>query len=114
MEKNKFCYKATVYETTKILANKLEIDPSKYVVTFQSRLTNKWLDPFTDAVLEHLPKEGSRRCVALSRLSTGGRWQLQCDAHKEFAKCLKVWHVALLADVMLFLSGLFIADYSNL
>jgi ferrochelatase len=65
-EKNKFCYKATVYETTKILANKLEIDPSKYVVTFQSRLTNKWLDPFTDAVLEHLPKEGSKKVLVFS------------------------------------------------
>ena len=65
-EKNKFCYKATVYETTKILANKLKIDPSKYVVTFQSRLTNKWLDPFTDTVLEQLPNEGSKKVLVFS------------------------------------------------
>ena len=38
-ELNKFCYKATTYETTKLLAAKLHLDESKYVVSFQSRLT---------------------------------------------------------------------------
>ena len=45
-DENKFCYKATTYETTKILANRLNLSPDKYQVTFQSRLTNKWLTPF--------------------------------------------------------------------
>ena len=34
-EKNKFCYKATVYETTKLIAERLNLDSSKYIVTFQ-------------------------------------------------------------------------------
>ncbi len=65
-EKNKFCYKATTYETTKILAKKLNLDPSDYVVTYQSRLTNKWLNPFTDDVLKNLAKEGKKNVLVFS------------------------------------------------
>ena len=63
---NKFCYKATVYETTKILASKLGLEPNQYIVTFQSRLTNKWLSPFTDDVLQNLPKDGSKKVLVFS------------------------------------------------
>ena len=65
-EKNKFCYKATTYETTKILAKKLNLDPSDYVVAYQSRLTNKWLNPFTDDVLKNLAKEGKKNVLVFS------------------------------------------------
>ena len=65
-EKNKFCYKATTYETTKILASKLNIKDDNYIVTFQSRLTNKWLTPFTDEVLESLAKEGKKNILFFS------------------------------------------------
>ena len=63
---NKFCYKATTYETTKILANRLNLSPDKYQVTFQSRLTNKWLTPFTDEVLESLPTNGNKNVLVFS------------------------------------------------
>ena len=63
---NKFCYKATTYETTKILANRLNLSPDKYQVTFQSRLTNKWLTPFTDEVLESLPGNGDKNVLVFS------------------------------------------------
>ena len=63
---NKFCYKATVYETTKLIAQKLNLDSSKYIVSFQSRLTNKWLDPFTDEVLEKLPTQNHKKVLVFS------------------------------------------------
>ena len=63
---NKFCYKATTYETTKILASRLNLSPDKYQVTFQSRLTNKWLRPFTDEVLESLPGNGNKNVLVFS------------------------------------------------
>jgi len=65
-DENKFCYKATTYETTKILANRLNLSPDKYQVTFQSRLTNKWLTPFTDEVLESLPDNGNKSVLVFS------------------------------------------------
>ena len=65
-EENKFCYKATTYETTKLLANKLNLNKDKYIVTYQSRLTNKWLSPFTDDVLTSLAKEGNNNILVFS------------------------------------------------
>ena len=65
-EENKFCYKATTYETTKILADRLNLQPDDYKVTYQSRLTNKWLTPFTDQVLEELPKNGHKNVLVFS------------------------------------------------
>ena len=65
-DENKFCYKATTYETTKILASRLNLSPDKYQVTFQSRLTNKWLTPFTDEVLESLPGNGNKNVLVFS------------------------------------------------
>ena len=65
-EKNKFCYKATVYKTTKLIAEKLGLDESKYEVTFQSRLTKKWLEPFSDKVLEELPKKNQKKVLVFS------------------------------------------------
>ena len=65
-EDNKFCYKATTYETTKLLASKLNIDPKNYIVSYQSRLTNKWLTPFSDEVLKSMPKDGNNNILVFS------------------------------------------------
>jgi ferrochelatase len=65
-KKNKFCYKATVYETTKLIAKKLDLDESKYEVTFQSRLTKNWLEPFSDKVLEELPLKNHKKVLVFS------------------------------------------------
>ena len=65
-ESNKFCYKATTYETTKLLASRLNINPENYVVTYQSRLTNKWLTPFTDDVLKSIAGEGNKNVLVFS------------------------------------------------
>tara|TARA_B100001250_G_scaffold234528_1_gene201424 strand:- start:2289 stop:3287 length:999 start_codon:yes stop_codon:yes gene_type:complete len=65
-EINKFCYKATTYETTKLLASRLNINPENYVVTYQSRLTNKWLTPFTDEVLKSIAGEGNKSVLVFS------------------------------------------------
>ena len=65
-ENNKFCYKATTYETTKLIASRLNISPENYVVTYQSRLTNKWLSPFTDEVLQAIANEGTKNVLVFS------------------------------------------------
>ena len=54
---NKYCYKATAYETSRLIADKLGIQESDYTVAFQSRLDKKWLTPFSDEVIEDFAKE---------------------------------------------------------
>ena len=85
-DKNKFCYKATTFETTKILAERLNISPDKYVVTFQSRLTNKWLTPFTDAVLEAMPAEGNKKILVFSPAFTADCLETIIEIGDEYAE----------------------------
>ena len=57
------CYKATCYETTRLLAGKLNIPEEKYSVGFQSRLSKNWLYPFTDELVADLAKKGYKRVL---------------------------------------------------
>jgi ferrochelatase len=65
-KENKFCYKATTYETTKLLAEKLNINPDNYIVSYQSRLTKNWLEPFSDEVINELGKSGNEKVLVFS------------------------------------------------
>ncbi|HCE58430.1 MAG TPA: ferrochelatase [Prolixibacteraceae bacterium] len=58
-----FCYKATCYETTRLLAKELGLPKSAYSVAFQSRLTKNWLNPFSDEEVIRLAKEGKKRIL---------------------------------------------------
>jgi len=65
-EENKFCYKATCYGTTRLLAVALNIPKEKYTVCFQSRLDEKWLMPFSDKVVEECGKKGMKKILVFS------------------------------------------------
>ncbi len=63
---NKYCYKATCFATSRMLASRLNIPEDKYTVCFQSRLDNKWLEPFSDKVVEQKAKEGAKNLLVFS------------------------------------------------
>jgi ferrochelatase len=63
---NKYCYKATCYATTRLVAAKLHIPKNKYTVCFQSRLNKKWLKPFSDEVVAACGKKGMKRILIFS------------------------------------------------
>lgn len=63
---NKYCYKATCYATTRLIAQKLGITKERYTVCFQSRLDKKWLRPFSDAVVEECARKGMKKILVFS------------------------------------------------
>lgn len=63
---NKYCYKATCYATTRLLAKRLNIPEEKYTVSFQSRLDKKWLTPFSDDVIIEQAKKGAKNLLVFS------------------------------------------------
>lgn len=65
-EENKFCYKATCYATTRLLAEKLGLSEDEYTVCFQSRLDKKWLRPFSDDVIKDLAEKGAKKLLFFS------------------------------------------------
>ncbi len=59
----RFCYKATCYETTRLLASVLNLEPHRYTTSFQSRLDNNWLEPFSDETIIEKAKQGAKRIL---------------------------------------------------
>ena len=65
-EENLYCYKATCYATTRLIALRLSIPKEKYTVSFQSRLDDKWLKPFSDEVVAECAKKGMKNILVFS------------------------------------------------
>lgn len=65
-ETNQFCYKATCYATTRLIAEKLKLPSDKYTVCFQSRLDKNWLEPFADKVIIKQAKKGAQKLLVFS------------------------------------------------
>lgn len=60
------CYKHQVKETTKLVATQLNLEPTKTLLTFQSRLgSDPWLQPYTDTTLTELPKKGIKKLLVI-------------------------------------------------
>lgn len=65
--KNKFCYRAQCFATTRLLTKALNIPEDRYTVSFQSRLgKDPWIQPYTDDVISHLTQKGIKRVLAFS------------------------------------------------
>lgn len=64
-EQNLYCYYAACFATSRLLAEKLSIDKSRYTVCFQSRINKKWLSPFTDDIIIKLAREGEKRLLVV-------------------------------------------------
>jgi ferrochelatase len=62
----KSCYKATCYETTRLLAEAIGLREGTFSTSFQSRLTNNWTAPFTDELLVELIKKGKKKVLVVA------------------------------------------------
>jgi ferrochelatase len=83
-DENKFCYKATCYATTRLLADQLNIPTEKYTVCFQSRLDKKWLEPFSDKVVEECAKKGMKKILVFSPAFTADCLETTIEIGEEY------------------------------
>ena len=63
---NQYCYRANCFETSRQLVKALNIPEGKYTTTFQSRLDDKWLKPYSDKVIKDLAAKGSKNILVFS------------------------------------------------
>jgi ferrochelatase len=64
---NEKCYRAQSFETSRLLCKMLGWPVEKTITAFQSRLgRTKWIEPYTDILLEQLPKQGVKKLVVAS------------------------------------------------
>lgn len=62
----KECYKATGYQTARLIAGALDLSQDHYTVSFQSRFAKKWIGPFTEDVVVQLAREGKSRILVVA------------------------------------------------
>ncbi len=58
-------YKDQVIESSKLCAERLNLQDKKWGISFQSRIGPGWLEPFTDKILEELPKKRIKRIAVV-------------------------------------------------
>lgn len=65
-EAHQYCYRHQCWTTTKLVAERLNIPKEKWTFSFQSRLgRDPWLQPYTAAQLEELPKRGAKKILVV-------------------------------------------------
>ena len=65
--KNRYCYRAQCFQTSRLVAAGLGLKPEQYTVAFQSRLgRDPWLKPYTDIILKDFPARGFKNILAFS------------------------------------------------
>ncbi|HLS29756.1 MAG TPA: ferrochelatase [Flavobacteriaceae bacterium] len=65
--KNKISYRDQCLETTRLVAEKLNLKKGTYSSAFQSRLgIDPWIKPFTDKTVEALPSKGVKKLVVVA------------------------------------------------
>jgi ferrochelatase len=61
------CYRHQVLETTRLVAEQLQLTGDKYSVSFQSRLgSDKWLGPATSQALKQFPGQGIKKILVVT------------------------------------------------
>jgi ferrochelatase len=60
------CYRHQCFETTRAIAKAANLSAEQYTVSFQSRLGRaKWMEPYTDKMLEEFPDKGIRKLAVI-------------------------------------------------
>lgn len=86
---NKYCYRATCFATTRLIAEKLQISREQYTVSFQSRLNNKWLKPFSDQVVAECGKKGMKNILVFSPAFTADCLETIIEIGEEYQDIFK-------------------------
>eukprot|EP00931_Biecheleriopsis_adriatica_P008215 TRINITY_DN109431_c0_g1_i1.p1 TRINITY_DN109431_c0_g1~~TRINITY_DN109431_c0_g1_i1.p1 ORF type:complete len:493 (-),score=116.84 TRINITY_DN109431_c0_g1_i1:47-1525(-) len=67
---NRNCYRAQCFETARLLAHELALDPDRWSVGFQSRLTLRgtvqWIKPYTDEAFVSLAQQGVKKLAVVA------------------------------------------------
>ncbi len=87
-EKNRYCYRAQCFATSRLMAEGLGLRPEQYTVCFQSRLQSRlrdpWLQPYTDEALKEFPAKGIKHVLAFSPAFVADCLETTIEVGEEF------------------------------
>ena len=83
--KNRFCYRAQCFLTSRKLAERLGLDEKKYSVFFQSRLgKDPWIQPYAEDEIKRLAKEGKKKILIFCPSFTADCLETTVEVGDEF------------------------------
>ena len=89
-DKNRYCYRAQCFYTSRLLAKSFGLSEDQYTTTFQSRLgKNPWIKPYTDEVLKELPSKGIKKVLAFSPAFVADCLETTIEVGQEFREEFK-------------------------
>ena len=92
-KKNRLCYRAQCFETSRRIAGAMGLPKDKYRVVFQSRLETRarepWLQPYADLVIEELPAQGIKNVLAFSPSFVADCLETTIEVGEEFKEIFK-------------------------
>lgn len=78
------CYKATCYQTTRLLVQKTGMTESKTLTAFQSRLSEGWLSPFADEVVKKQAKKGVKKLLIIAPSFVADCLETEVELNQEY------------------------------
>ena len=72
-----------------MLAEELNIPKEKYTVCFQSRLDKKWLEPFSDKIVEECARKGMKKILVFSPAFTADCLETIIEIGDEYQEIFK-------------------------
>jgi ferrochelatase len=83
--KNKYCYRAQCFETSRLLAAQLGLKEGDYTVAFQSRLgKTPWIQPYAEDVIRSFPEKGIKSVLAFSPAFVADCLETTIEVGEEF------------------------------
>ncbi|HTB32547.1 MAG TPA: ferrochelatase [Bacteroidia bacterium] len=87
---NYFCYRASCFHTTRLLANALQLKKGTYSAAFQSRLgKDPWIKPYTDKVIIEKAESGVKKMLVFSPAFVADCLETIYEVKVEYARLFK-------------------------
>jgi len=88
--RNYFCYRASCFHTTRLLADALQLKKGTYSASFQSRLgKDPWIKPYTDTTIIEKAKSGIKKMLVFSPAFVADCLETIYEVKVEYARLFK-------------------------
>lgn len=83
------CYKMQCHATARALAARTGLPRERWSVGFQSRLDQRWLRPFSDAIVKEAPSKGIKRMLVVSPAFVADCLETVIEIGEEYAELFR-------------------------
>ncbi len=90
-DRNRYCYRAACFQTTRSIIRGMNVAPGKVHTAFQSRFGRNWLKPYTDRTLKMLAGKGKEKVLVVSPSFVADCLETEIEIGIEYRESFKKW-----------------------